>query len=74
MCLNNQYSFSFGCKSISIFFYRLQSHLTLQTEHQRWIGIVRVSFRDRVNHDHYLNLAPTLIITTVELTVRQKVA
>ena len=28
------------------------------------LGIVRVSFRDRVNHIHNLNLASTLIIIT----------
>ena len=43
-------------------FYRMQSHLTSQTEHQSRLGIVRVSFRDTVNHIHNLNLAPTLII------------
>ena len=46
------------------FFYRMQSHLTSQFEHQSRLGIdVGVSFRDRVNHIHNLNLAPTLIIT-----------
>ena len=60
------------CLKISIFlrlqfdidiFGRLQSHLTLQTEHQSRLGIVRVSFRDRINHIYNQNLAPTLIIT-----------
>ena len=45
-------------------FYRVQSHLTSQTEHQSRLGIVKVSFRDRINHMHNLNLAPTLIITS----------
>ena len=44
--------------------YQLQAHLTSQTEHQSRLGIVRVSFRDMVNHIHNLNLAPTLIITS----------
>ena len=43
-------------------FYRLQSYLTSQTEHQSRLGIIRVSFRDRDNHIHNLNLARTLIM------------
>ena len=43
-------------------FYQLQSHLTIQTGHQSRLEVVRVSFRDRVNHIN--NLAPTPIITS----------
>ena len=42
--------------------YQLQLHLMSQTEHQSRLGIVGVSFRDKVYHIH--NLAPTLIITS----------
>ena len=43
--------------------YWLQSHLTSQTEQRSRLVIVRGSFKDRINHIHNLNLAPTLIIT-----------
>ena len=45
-------------------FYRLQSHLTSQTEHQSRLGIAGVSIRDRINHIRNLNVATTLIITS----------
>ena len=43
-------------------FHQLQLHLTSQIEHQSRLGIVRVSFREKVNYIH--NLAPTSIITS----------
>ena len=49
-------------------FYRLQSHLTSQTEHNSRSGIVR----DTVKHILNLNLAPTLII--LPLTLSQKIS
>ena len=55
-------------------FYRLQSHLTSQTEHQSRLGIIRVEFKDRVNHNHNLNLAPTLIKASTNSTASQKIA
>ena len=58
MCVNNINFPTFANR------YRLHAHLTSQTEHQSRLGIVRVSFRDMVNYIHYLNLAPTLIITS----------
>ena len=48
MCLT-QYQIFLQLQIDIEIFYRLQSHLTLQTEHQSRLGIVRVSFRDRVN-------------------------
>ena len=44
--------------------YPLQLHLVSQTEHQSKLGVVRVSFRDRVNHIHNLNLTSPLILTS----------
>ena len=55
-------------------FDRLQSHLTSQTEHQSSLGIIRVSFRDRVNHIHYLTLAPTLIIISTNSQTKNSLA
>ena len=67
MCLNN---INFPPLQIDIdIFYRSQSYLTSQTEHQSRLGIVGVSFRDRVDHIHNLTLAPTLIITILSITV-----
>ena len=65
MCLNNINMFLRLQIDIDIF-YQLQLHLTSQTDHQITLGIIRVSFRDRVNHNH--NLASTLIITSTNST------
>ena len=50
-------------------FYRLQSHLTLQTKQQSRLQIVGVSFGDMVDPILNLNLAPTLIITRTNISV-----
>ena len=55
-------------------FYWWQSHLKSQTVPQSRLGIIIVRFRDKVNHIHDLNLAPTLIITSTNSRPKNSLA
>ena len=44
----------------------------VKTEHHSRLRITRVSFRDRVNHIHNLNLARTLIIISTNSKTKKK--
>ena len=71
MCLNNINFPPVANRYRNFLSAAITSEVTNRTSKYGRLGIVRVSFRHRVNHIHNLNLAPTLIITSTNSKIKK---